>query len=304
VSAPAADGRHRVSEDEAGLRLDAWLVRRGFAASAAAARRLIAAGSVRVDGAIGRKGAPVRLGQTVACEPAAAMEITPEPEAALSVLWIDDDLVAVNKAAGVPVHPLRPGDSGTLAAALIARFPECARASHDPREAGFVHRLDNGTSGVIVAARNQSAYDRLRVTLAGGDSEKRYVAEVTGAVAEAHVVIDVPIGRQGRRGGKVLIGRGRGLLPARTEVFVKQRRATTTLVEVWISAGRAHQIRAHLAHLGHPIVDDPIYGDEKANLAPKAVGIRLHALEIRFAHPVTGTVLTVTAPAPPWAVGE
>lgn len=297
-----AGARHQVAEDEAGLRLDAWLVRRGLAPSAAAARRLIAEGAVRVDGAHGRKGRALLAGQMIACEPVAAAAILPEPAAPLAVLYVDDDLVAVDKPAGVAVHPLRPGEGGTLAGALLARFPECGAASTDPREAGFAHRLDVGTSGVIIAARNDRAYTGLRGVLGGGGSAKTYLAEVVGRLPTEAVVVDAPIGRPGRRAAKVLVGSGRGLLPARTEIVVRERRATTTLVQAHLAAGRAHQVRAHLAHLGHPIVGDPIYGDEKADLAANEPGFRLHALEVRFAHPVTGAILTIAAPAPAWAV--
>ncbi|HEY0706519.1 MAG TPA: S4 domain-containing protein, partial [Polyangia bacterium] len=176
--AAAPEGRHEVATDEEGLRLDAWLVRRGLATSAAAARRLIADGGVRVEGRSARKGEPVRAGDVVTCAAPEDFVILPEAEAPLEVLFVDEHLVAVAKPAGVPVHPLRAGETGTLAAALIARFPECARASTDPREGGFAHRLDTGTSGAIVAARNQSVYLRLREALAAGLSEKRYLAEV------------------------------------------------------------------------------------------------------------------------------
>lgn len=296
-----------VAADEAGLRLDAFLVRRAVVPSAAAARRLILGGDVRVDGRVGRKGVAVNEGQVVACGGGALAEpgiIIAEPDVALIVLHEDETLVAVAKPAGMATHPLRAGERGTLAGALVARFPECRQASADWREGGFVHRLDAGTSGVIVAARSRAAHQTLRQTLGGGDSEKCYLAEVVGDPGwPSHTVVDIPIGRRGRQGQTVVLGQGRGLLPARTEVAIVHRRPLSALVEARIRAGRTHQVRIHLAHLRHAIVGDVLYGgpDAGALLLPGEVGFRLHSWRLQLQHPRSGATLTIMAPPPPWA---
>ncbi len=288
-----------VAPGEAGLRLDAFLAARGVFASTTAARRWLAenAGRVRVEGKLARKGERLQPAQRIEVLGAPAGEVLQPEPGPLEVLHEDAALVVVAKPAGVPTHPLRAGETGSLAAALIARYPECATASGDPREGGFVHRLDGGTSGVLVAARTPEAYRALRAQLALG-SEKVYLAEVTGQLALAQVVVDQPIGRQGRRGERVLVGGGgRGVLPARTEVLVRERRAASTLVEARLKAGRPHQVRAHLAHLGNPIVGDTLYGG-----APfKAPGFHLHAFRVRLRHPVSGEQLFFEAPPPIWA---
>jgi 23S rRNA pseudouridine1911/1915/1917 synthase len=298
-----------VEPAEAGLRLDAFLARRGLFESAAASRRFLAEAPapVRGDGRPARKGERLREGQLVQLPerpPAAAPGgmIDPDPTVELTVLYEDEALVAVSKPAGMPSHPLRPGERGTVASALVARFPECAGASPDPREAGLVHRLDVGTSGVLVAARQRGLWTPLHETMAGGGCEKVYLAEVAGAATP--MVVDAAIGRVGRRGDRVRVGSGRGLLPARTEIEVAQARGATTLVRARLARGRPHQVRAHLAHCGWPVLGDPIYADPPARELAQSLaveGLRLHASTLRFLHPTTAQWLTLESPPPPWA---
>jgi 23S rRNA pseudouridine1911/1915/1917 synthase len=295
-----------VDASSAGQRLDRFLAGRGAAPTVAAARRSIAAGLVRVDGRRAPKGSLLRAGQVV--EAAALPPVTVDGDATLplAVLYEDADLVAVNKPAGIASHPLRAGDGPSVAAALVARYPECAAASVDPREGGLGHRLDRGTSGVLVAARHRQAWLRLREVMAAGRCEKVYLAEVEGVLpadpgapfVEAEndaLVVTAPIGRQGRRGGRVLLAGGRNPLPARTVVRARERRPATTLVEARIARGRAHQVRAHLAYLGCPVVGDDTYGE------PGDGGLRLHAWTVTLPHPLTGERLHLEAPRPEWA---
>jgi 23S rRNA pseudouridine1911/1915/1917 synthase len=297
---PVTGDTFTVAAGEDGLRLDAFLVRRGLFPSATAARRWLAAdqGRVRVQGQPARKGARVLREQVVeVLARPEGLALVAEPGGALEVLHQDEALVVVAKPAGVPTHPLRPGETGSLAAALIARFPECASASRDPREGGFVHRLDVGTSGLLVAARTPAAFRALRESMRG-DSEKHYLAEVVGhpgAVGDS-LVVDQPIGRPGRRAARVVLGTGRGLLPARTDVIVRERRAASSVVEARLHAGRPHQVRVHLAHLGCPIVGDVVYG-----AAAEQGGFHLHAWRLWVRHPLTGARLFLEAAPPVWA---
>lgn len=295
--------RVRVDEALAGARVDHVVAEAVSGLGVAGARRLLAAGGVRVDGRVARKGTRVVAGQTVEIDdaPGAASEAPVEPDDALAVGWLfeDETLVAIDKPPGVPSHPLRAGERGTAANAIVARFPECATASPDRREGGLVHRLDNETSGVLVAARGRQAWDELRAALRDPSCVKTYLAEVAGAPLERGVET-APIGRAGRRGGRVRVGAGRAPLSARTEWEVIERRGATTLVRARLHAGRAHQVRAHLAAAGFPIVGDAVYGDDAARAA--APRLRLHALAIPFVHPRTHAALLVEAPSPPWAI--
>jgi 23S rRNA pseudouridine1911/1915/1917 synthase len=301
--------RWSVEEAMAGRRLDLFLAAVGGAPSAAAARRAIAAGLVRVDGRREKKGARLRAGQVVELE-AVAPTSAPAPE--LLVLYEDADLVAVAKPAGVPSQSLAAGETGSVASALVARYPECARSSPDAREGGLGHRLDRDTTGVLLAARSPESWSALRAALSAPDCEKTYLAEVVGApfappesefvargLRPESWVVDAPIGRTGRRGARVNVGGGRQPLAARTEITALESRDATTLVEARLSKGRAHQVRAHLAHAGHPVVGDEIYGVQIETL-PR-VSLRLHAYAVTFRHPITGRAIRIEAPPPAWA---
>jgi 23S rRNA pseudouridine1911/1915/1917 synthase len=293
--------RVRVGAEQEGERLDHVVARALGGIAVAEARRSIDAGAVRVDGRVARKGVRVVVGQTVDIE-----EVVDgagvEPDATMAVRWlhVDDALVAIDKPAGVPSHPLRAGERGTAANAIVARFPECAAASTDPREGGLAHRLDNETSGVLLAARSRAVWEALRAAMGAATCDKTYLAEVVGAPPDAGVET-APIGRAGRRGGRVRVGTGRAPLAARTAWEVVERRGATTLVRARLQAGRAHQVRAHLAAAGFPIVGDEIYG-VAAPPAPGGARLRLHAHTIALPHPTTGAALLIEAPPPAWAI--
>jgi 23S rRNA pseudouridine1911/1915/1917 synthase len=157
-----------------------------------------------------------------------------------------------------------------------------------------VPRLDTGTSGVLIAARAPAVWDALRSALTGDDCEKTYLAEVTGAPPGGGVET-APIGRVGRRGTRVRVGGGRRPLPARTVWQLVEQRDATALVRAQLHAGRTHQVRAHLAAAGHPVVGDEQYGTGGA-------GLRLHAAAVRFRHPISGHVILIEAPPPDWAM--
>ena len=293
--------RFRVEPERAGARVDQFVAGAVPGLSVAAARRLVALGAVRVDGRIAKKGARLGAGQTVeldeagsAVEAPDARRVRADPAVPMTVLLIDDAFVAIDKPAGVPSHPQAAGETGTAANGLAARFPECASASPDPREGGLVHRLDTGTSGVLIAARDAAAWASLRAALSQPGCEKTYLAEVVGMPANAGES-KAPIGRVGRRGARVRVdGGGRHPLPAHTTWEVVERRAATTLVRVRLTKGRTHQVRAHLAAAGHPIVGDELYGDG-------AGALRLHALTVKFVHPNGGDEILIEAPPPAWA---
>lgn len=323
--------RASVDPASADMRLDRFVAKivssagadvTGAEMSVHAARRLIAEGRVRVDGRrveAGKKGLHLAPGQTVEIEeqipattdPAArAGAPVAEPGLPLTVLYCDADLVAVDKPAGMASHPLRAGETGTLANALVARFPECAAAGGDPREGGLGHRLDRETSGVLIAARSHPAWLALRAALKAPACEKSYLAEVTGR-PEPQGRLVAPIGRSGRRGRRVRVGDGRNPLDAATAWEVLEPRGPATLIRARLHAGRAHQVRAHLASIGHAIVGDQLYGDAPtAATAPAAPGeglttLRLHAESVRLRHPTSpapaGETLFIQAPPPEWA---
>jgi 23S rRNA pseudouridine1911/1915/1917 synthase len=262
---------------------------------------LFADGAVEVDGARARKGDRVGPGARVVLreEPAAGDELAPvpEPDRPLSILAERPDLVAIDKPAGWPSHPLRAGETGTVANALVARFPGCAGAGRDPREGGLVHRLDRGTSGVLIAARDREAWESLRRAFAGGEVHKRYLAVAVGPIDDGGC--DLPLRAAGKR-AMTARRTDRGALPAETTWRVVARTEMAALVEATATTGRMHQVRAHLAACGAPLLGDPLYGGpERLEVGGDAIEVALpflHAASVELPRP--GERLAVAAPMP------
>jgi len=294
-----------VTDAQASSRLDA-LVAAQSGISVHEARRLIDEGRISVETPGGaarspRKGDRLVAGSRVEMR-TAEVAVVPE-EGDLVVLQVEEDLLALQKPGGLPLHPLRPGERGTLANRLVARFPECASASDDRREAGFVHRLDVATGGLVLAARGRAAWRAWRDVLGQGDCVKTYLAEVAGKPPAAWVV-DAPIGRRGRHGATVTLEGGRGALPATTRFTTLHTLPDRAVVEATLSHGRAHQIRAHLAGSGFPILGDDRYGTPESHALSASLGadlLRLWAQRLEGTDPVTGSRRRWEAPAPPWA---
>jgi 23S rRNA pseudouridine1911/1915/1917 synthase len=258
--------RFTVAEGEAG-RAD-LVVQRWF--PEAGRRRLadlFADGAVRVDGRKARKGDPVPAGAVVELvrppDNADALRAVPDPEAAaaLTVVHADAELVVVCKPAGMASHPLRAGERGTVANALVALYPECAHVADDPREAGLGHRLDGGTSGLLAAARTRPAWLALRTAFGTGAVGKEYLALVWGAPRASGS--DAPLAQKQTPNGCIAVISAFGL-EAHTEWSVERTLAAVNqplaLVRCTASTGRMHQVRAHLAYAGHPVVGDTLYG--------------------------------------------
>lgn len=259
------------------------------------AHRLIEGGHVTVNGRTRPKG--YRLGECdrVWIDPAQAAlgdRALSQPDSNLRILHEDPYLVVVDKPAGQPSHPLRPGELGTLANALLGRYPEMSEVGYSPREPGLVHRLDVGTSGILLAARDPVTFDRLRQALTEGAIDKRYRALVRGwpqiGVHGAFVRAEGPTVR-------VYSTSGEDRLPIRTEVVEVLKGPADGLVELRVHRARRHQVRAHMAHLGHPLYGDTAYGGEPAW---DGEGHVLHASSARLPHPMYGGELSVTATIP------
>ena len=282
----------------AGARLDRWLTERFPALSRARLQTLIRGGLVRVDGIVLKAAHRLRGGETIQIEipPPAAEELVPEPTA-LSVVYEDDHVLVVDKPAGMVVHPGAGRAHGTLAAAVLAHAPTIAGVG-GPRRPGIVHRLDKDTSGLLVIAKTQAAYDDLVAQLAARTVTRRYLAVVHGRVRANEGVVNAPIGRHPRDRVKMAVrpaGRGKRAV---TRYRVLERFPHFTFLELHLETGRTHQIRVHLASLGHPVVGDQVYGKPRLRPPVELDGHALHAAGLKFVHPDFRKAIELAAPVP------
>lgn len=292
----------QVEEEEAGVRLDQFLARRFEDMSRAEARRMIRDGQVRLNGRRTKKGTRVEAGDDVELERLPSprdFEVTPNPELGLVVAHESAGWVAIDKPAGQPSHPLRADERDTLANALVARYPETQGVGYAKREPGIVHRLDNDTSGLLLAARDSESFERLKAALLDGAIEKRYLALVHGALGPRDA-IEMPIASHPTDPRRVhacidaLDRRLPAARPARTEVLEVTPVGEDTLVEVQASVARRHQIRAHLAAIGHPLVGDWLYGGDAERLGRHFLHASYLAVPRR-----SGEVVEVRSELPP-----
>jgi len=251
-------------------------------------QRLFDEAAVRLNGRIGRKGERIVPGDRV--ELPTIAPLAPEPDAPLTVVYEDAAVIAIDKPGGVRGHALDPRQRGTSAAALLARYPEVAGIG-GPLGAGLVHRLDSGTSGILLAARSTAAFDDWRGAFRARDVVKRYVAVVEGTPAPG--VVDAPLAHDSSDRRRMRAARpGERSWPAASRIVAVASAGTRSRIEVEIRTGVTHQVRAHLALVGHPIVGDTLYGARPAELP--AGRHALHAASL--ARPAVG--FAVVAPLP------
>ncbi|SDF39931.1 RluA family pseudouridine synthase [Sporolituus thermophilus] len=285
-----------IAEDaDKGKRLDLFLVERLPELSRTHIQRLIAAGEVTVNGKAGKANYKLTPADSVTIR-------LPEPKPAeikaeaipLDILYEDEDIIVINKPRGMVVHPAAGNYEGTLVNALLRH---CDRLSgiNGVSRPGIVHRLDKDTSGVMIAAKTDRAHLDLARQIKERTAGRKYVAIVHGNIKENQGIINAPIGRHPTERKKMAV------------VFVNSKEAITTfqvlerfgdytLVECKLLTGRTHQIRVHMAYIGHPVVGDPVYGPERQRFA--ITGQALHAAELTFQHPITGERMNFTAPLP------
>jgi 23S rRNA pseudouridine1911/1915/1917 synthase len=281
-----AEREIEVEELEAGERLDVFLVRRVPELSRARAKEMVERGDVVVEGRRVSKSHRVAAGERILiAELPSRVDFycAPDLAMALDVRVETPDFVVVDKPAGVPAHPLTPRELGTLAGGLVARYPEMRDVGYSRREPGILHRLDTGTSGVMLAARNATAFKHLREQLRAGEIEKRYLARCVGDVV-APALVETAIANDPRDRRKVRACtdpreiKRLGAQPARTEILSSVPAPHGSLVEVRANHARRHQIRVHLASLGHPLLGDTLYGGPSLDEAEHHL---LHASSLR-----------------------
>jgi 23S rRNA pseudouridine1911/1915/1917 synthase len=272
-----------------GTRLDSFLAEP--LGSRARAQRLIDAQRVRVDGRPRPKRHVVRAGERIVIEE----EDSPEPAVAhagdvpFSVAYEDEHLLIVDKPAGVVVHPARGHRSGTLAQGLAGR----TAGGEETWRAGIVHRLDRDTSGLLVVARSDRVHRALKALLSARRLHREYLALVDGHPPARTGTIDAPIGRHRRDRLRMSIDTDEPRV-ARTHYEIERLLPSSSLLRVVLETGRTHQIRVHMAAIGHPICGDPQYGSSRFGLTRQF----LHAARLTFEHPITGETVDARSPLP------
>lgn len=277
---------------DAGQRLDHYLREHLAASSRAQVQSWIKDGQVRVNGSGAKASLLLRGGEQIEVSPVDRPPLRATAEdLPVEVLYEDAAVIAVNKPAGLAVHAGAGADSGTLVNRLVHHFASLSHVSGDLRP-GIVHRLDRGTSGVLLVARTDAAHRLLAAQFTARSVDKTYLALVQGRIREDTGRITKPIARDPVRRTRMTarLGRGREAL---TEYRVRERFEGFTYLEVRIGTGRTHQIRAHLASLGHPVAGDRMYGARARDR------IFLHAWRIGFTSPASGERVVVEAPLPP-----
>jgi 23S rRNA pseudouridine1911/1915/1917 synthase len=285
-----------VGPRDAGKRLDHYLQEQLPRYSRSRLQDWIKAGRVIVNSAAAKASLLLRGGESIEVSPADLAPLKAAPEdLPLEILYQDAAVIAIDKPAGLVVHAGAGAHSGTLVNRLVHHFAALSHVGGDLRP-GIVHRLDKGTSGVLLVARNDSAHQALAAQFAGRTVEKTYLALVHGRVRAETGRITQPIARDPVRRTRMTtrLANGRSAL---TEYRVLQRFEKFTYLEVRIGTGRTHQIRVHLASLGHPVAGDRLYGGRLYD-APPAERIFLHAWRIAFASPATGKRVAVESPLP------
>jgi 23S rRNA pseudouridine1911/1915/1917 synthase len=283
----------------AGDRLDRYLAAHLPDLSRARLQRLIEQGQVRVNGRIcASKKAEVQSGDrlTVSIPPAEPLALQAEA-IPLDILFEDAHLIIVNKPVGLVVHPAPGHATGTLVNALLAHCPDLASIGGVQRP-GIVHRLDKDTSGALAIAKTDTAHQHLQAQFKTKTARRTYLAVVYGAPRAVSGTVDAPIGRHaGDRKKMAIVPEDRGGRRAVTHWQVIERLGNYTLMQFDLETGRTHQIRVHSAHIGHPVVGDPVYSGGKS-IGVNLLGQALHAWRLRLQHPISEKEIEAIAPLP------
>ena len=290
--------RLTLTADRPGERADALLARLVPDLTRSAAQKLLERGAVTLNGGLARKNdrpAPGDVLEVVLPDPE-PIDLVPQ-DIPLDVVYEDGDVIVVNKPVGLVVHPAPGHPDGTLVNALLYHCGTSLSGINGELRPGIVHRIDRDTSGLIIAAKNDRAHLALAAQLQDHSLARTYEAVAVGSLREDSGTVDAPIGRHPVDRKKMAIDRKNGR-EAITHWTVLARYPGYTHVECRLETGRTHQIRVHLASIGHPLLGDTVYGAKKP--VPGLAGQCLHARRLRFVHPSTGEELELECPLPDW----
>ena len=286
----------RLTADQNGERLDAFLSRQGDNLSRSAAQKLIEAGAVRLNGKIPKKNDRLNLGDTVEYTIPEPKEVDIAPkDIPLEIVYEDEDVAVINKPKGLVVHPAAGHQDDTLVNGLLYAMGDSLSGINGELRPGIVHRIDKDTSGLLAIAKNDLAHTVLASQLKDHSMARTYEAIVCGSFREDSGTVDAPIGRHPTDRKKMCVTQ-RNSKPAVTHWEVVERFRGYTHIRCRLETGRTHQIRVHMAYIGHPILGDTVYGHKKPELGQSSQC--LHAGALCFRHPRDGRPILVFAPLP------
>lgn len=286
----------RLTADQNGERLDAFLSRQGDNLSRSAAQKLIEAGAVRLNGRLPKKNDRLNLGDTVEYTIPEPKEVDIAPkDIPLEIVYEDEDVAVINKPKGLVVHPAAGHQDDTLVNGLLYAMGDSLSGINGELRPGIVHRIDKDTSGLLAIAKNDLAHTVLASQLKDHSMARTYEAIVCGSFREDRGTVDAPIGRHPTDRKKMCVTQ-RNSKPAVTHWEVVERFRGYTHIRCRLETGRTHQIRVHMAYIGHPILGDTVYGHKKPELGQSSQC--LHAGALCFRHPRDGLPILVFAPLP------
>lgn len=285
-----------IKVEEDGKRIDAYVAEK-MDISRVNVQRLIEENKLLVNGKSVKPSYKVKLGDEISIEKEEPKEIEIKPEnIPIPILYEDNDIIVVNKPKGMVVHPANGNWEGTLVNAIMAICKDSLSGIGGEIRPGIVHRLDKDTSGVIVIAKNDKAHINLSEQIKNHEVEKTYIALVRGIVKANEATIDMPIARSTSDRKKMAVSEKGKKAVTHFKVLKRYSKYNCSLLEVKIETGRTHQIRVHLAQIGYPIIGDSVYS--KGSNIWGIEGQCLHAISLKFHHPVTGKEMFIEAPLP------
>lgn len=288
-----------VEQSEEKNRLDSYIASKGLELSRSMIKKLLEDGKITVNGEITKASYKVQLNDKIEIDIEKPKEVKLEAqEIPLDVIYEDNDILVVNKQKGLVVHPGNGNLDGTLANAVMAHCKDSLSGIGGELRPGIVHRLDKDTSGLLIIAKNDKAHIKMSEQIKDRKVKKTYIALVRGIISENEATINMPIGRSTKDRKKMAVTKNGKEAITHFKVLNRftTNKASYTLLEVKIDTGRTHQIRVHMAEIGHPVIGDTVYSNGKNEFG--VVGQCLHAKKLEFTHPITEKEMNLEAPLP------
>ena len=288
-----------VVNEEDKIRLDSYIAKKDESLSRSMIQKLLEESKITVNGNVVKASYKVQVGDRIQIEIEPPKEVKLEAQdIPIDIIYEDDDIIVVNKPKGLVVHPANGNPDGTLVNAIMAICKDSLSGIGGELRPGIVHRLDKDTSGLLIVAKNDKAHINMSEQIKDRKVKKTYIALVRSTITENEATINMPIGRSTKDRKKMAVTKNGKEAITHFKVLNRYTtsKASYTLLEIKIDTGRTHQIRVHMAEIGHPVVGDMVYSNGKNEFG--VIGQCLHAKKLEFCHPITGKEMSFEAPLP------